>query len=189
MIEFTQRLVEITNGLQSLQQSKIAQKIDAATDLMLSSIRLNQPILVCGNGGSSADALHITGELVGRFLIQRKALNVICLSANVAVITAWANDCEYETIFSRQVEAHGIAGGVLFCLSTSGNSLNVLRALETAKRMGLTTIGLTGKGGGAMTKLCDVLLDVPSNSTPRVQEMHQIIYHFICERIEAGIAS
>ena len=187
MVEFKQHLEEIKNGFENLRQSSVEERIEAALDLIVSSLRRHQPMLVCGNGGSAADALHITGELVGRFLVERKALNVICLSANVSVLTAWANDYEYETIFSRQVEAHGINGGVLFCLSTSGNSKNIIKALEIAKQMGLSTIGLTGKGGGRMAQLCDVLIDVPSKITPRVQEMHSVIYHFLCEKIELAL--
>ncbi|MFM9994116.1 MAG: SIS domain-containing protein [Burkholderiaceae bacterium] len=189
MNEFNQRIVEITNDLESLQKSNVQNQIEAALNFIVPSLVRRLPMLVCGNGGSAADALHISGELVGRFLVERKALNVICLSANVAVMTAWANDYAYETIFSRQVQAHGMSGGVLFCLSTSGNSKNVLKALQTAKQMGLSTIGLTGKGGGEMARLCDVLIDVPSNSTPRVQEMHLIVYHYLCERIESALAS
>jgi D-sedoheptulose 7-phosphate isomerase len=189
MVEFKQHLVEINNGFENLRQSSVGGRIEAALNLIVPSLERHQPMLVCGNGGSAADALHITGELVGRFLVERKALNVICLSANVSVMTAWANDYDYESIFSRQVEAHGISGGILFCLSTSGNSKNVLRALDTAKQMGLSTIGMTGKGGGAMARLCDVLIDVPSNSTPRVQEMHLVVYHYLCERIEYALAS
>ena len=132
--------------------------------------------------------MHISGELVGRFLSERKALNVICLSANASVITAWANDYDYESVFSRQVEAHGGGGGVLLCLSTSGNSKNVVKALMAAKQNGLSTVGLTGNGGGAMASLCDVLIDVPSQSTPRVQEMHSVIYHYLCERIEGAFS-
>ena len=189
MVEFKHRLAEIKMLFENLHLSNISDQIEAALDLIVPSLERDQPMLVCGNGGSAADALHITGELLGRFLVERKALNVICLSANVAVLTAWANDYEYESIFSRQVEAHGVSGGVLFCLSTSGKSKNVLRALETAKKMGLSTIGITGKGGGAMAQLCDVLIDVPSNSTPRVQEMHLVVYHYLCERIEDAFAS
>ena len=189
MVEFKHRLVEIKKAFDSLQKSNVSEQIESALGLIVPSLERRQPMLVCGNGGSAADALHITGELVGRFLIDRKALNVICLSTNVSVITAWANDYEYESIFARQVEAHGLRGGVLFCLSTSGNSKNVLRALKVAKQMGLSTVGMTGKGGGLMAQFCDVLIDVPSNSTPRVQEMHLVVYHYICERIEAAIIS
>ena len=189
MNDFKHRLLEIGKGLETLHKSNVANQIEDALNLIVPSLERRLPMLVCGNGGSAADALHISGELVGRFLVERKALNVISLSANVAVMTAWANDYAYDTIFSRQVQAHGVSGGVLFCLSTSGNSKNVLKALQTAKQMGLSTIGLTGKGGGEMAKLCDVLIDAPSNSTPRVQEMHLIVYHYLCERIESALAS
>jgi D-sedoheptulose 7-phosphate isomerase len=189
MIKFKQRLVEIKNSFDGLFESNIEEKIEAAINLITPSLELRLPMLVCGNGGSAADAMHITGELVGRFLLDRKALNVICLSTNISVITAWANDYEYESIFSRQVEAHGIDGGIIFCISTSGNSKNVVNALMKAKQMGLKTIGLTGMGGGLMAEYCDILIDTPSTSTPRIQEMHLIIYHYICECIEASFNS
>ena len=186
MARFDQHLIDILRGFEQLQHSDIAEKMEAALGLIVLSLRQHRPLLVCGNGGSAADALHIAGELVGRFLSERKALNVICLSANVSVMTAWANDYDYDGVFERQVEAHGGGGGVLLCLSTSGNSRNVIKALKAAKQMGLSTIGLTGRGGGAMASLCDVLIDVPSISTPRVQEMHLVVYHYLCERIEGA---
>jgi D-sedoheptulose 7-phosphate isomerase len=159
-------------------------RTDQAVDLICNSMRQNKPLLVCGNGGSAADAQHITGELVGRYLKDRRALNAICLAANVAAMSAWANDCDYDDVFARQVEAHGADGGVLMVLSTSGNSQNVIRAAQTAKRLGLPVIALTGAGGGELAKHCDVLLDVPSNRTPLVQQVHICLYHYICERIE-----
>ena len=187
MNEFAQRMMEVCSFFERLQQSDIAAKIDAACDLIVPSLSANKPLLICGNGGSAADALHISGELVGRFLVARRALNVICLSANAAIITAWANDYDYESIFARQVEAHGNNGGILLCISTSGNSKNVLKALSMAKHLGLATIGMTGEGGGGMASFCDVLIDVPSTVTPRIQEMHLIIYHFLCEKIELSL--
>ncbi len=189
MAGFNEHLTTVRFAFERLQQSNVTQKMDAALNLIIPALSANRPLFVCGNGGSASDALHISGELVGRFLSERKALNVICLSANVSVMTAWANDYDYDSIFERQVEAHGSAGGVLLCLSTSGNSRNVTRALKAAKQMGLPTVGLTGTGGGAMAPLCEVLIDVPSNSTPRVQEMHLIIYHYLCERIEAAFSA
>lgn len=189
MIGFGQHLAGILSGFECLQDARIEENIEAALALIVPALRQHRPLLVCGNGGSAADALHISGELVGRFLVERKALNVICLSANASVITAWANDFSYDSVFARQVEAHGVEGGVLLCISTSGKSKNVIQALEVAKQMGLSTIGLTGKGGGAMACLCDVLLDVPSQATPRVQEMHLVVYHYLCERIECALSS
>lgn len=125
MVVFDQHLVDVLAGFKKLRRSNLADRIDAAIDLIVPSLRQNLPLLVCGNGGSAADALHISGELVGRFLTERKALNVICLSANVAILTAWANDYDFDSIFARQVEAHGASGGVLLCISTSGNSKNM----------------------------------------------------------------
>ena len=187
MNEFSSRLIDVVSCFDQLQQSDIVAKIEAAVALIVPCLRANKPLLVCGNGGSAADAQHISGELVGRFLLERRALNVICLSANTAIITAWANDYDYESIFARQVEAHGNNGGVLLCLSTSGNSMNVIKALSVAKHLGIKTIGMTGEGGGDMASLCDVLIDVPSRVTPRVQEMHLVIYHFLCEQIELAL--
>ncbi len=144
-------------------------------------------MLACGNGGSAADAQHIVGELVGRFLAERRALRAICLSANVATLTALGNDYGFDRVFSRQVEAHGEAGGVLLALSTSGNSANVLAALETARGMGLITIGFTGEGGGRMAPLCDHLIAVPSRFTPVIQQVHLCLYHHFCAAVEQAV--
>lgn len=153
------------------------------------ALRADRPLLVCGNGGSAADAEHIACELVGRFLKERRALRVICLSSNPAVLTAWSNDCGFETVFSRQVEAYGQEGGVLLGLSTSGNSRNVVLALEAARTRGMTTIGLTGQGGGRMAALCDHLFAVPSTSTPAIQQVHLCLYHCLCAGVEDILAS
>ncbi len=163
-------------------------RVERAIELISQALRNNRPLLVCGNGGSASDAQHITGELVGRFLKERRALNAICLSANTSVLTAWANDYNYDDIFARQVEAHGAGGGVLLAISTSGNSANVVRAAETAKRLGLAVVSLTGLGGGKLKGLSDILLDVPSKSTPFIQQVHICLYHHICERVEAILA-
>lgn len=163
-------------------------RVERAIELIAASLRENRPLLICGNGGSASDAAHITGELVGRFLKERRALNAICLSANTAVITAWANDYSYDDVFARQVEAHGNDGGVLFVISTSGNSANVVRAAQAAKRLGLPVIALTGRGGGKLAAHSDVLLDAPSDKTPLIQQVHICLYHYICERVEALLA-
>jgi D-sedoheptulose 7-phosphate isomerase len=129
--------------------------------------------------------MHITGELVGRFLRERKALRAICLSSNTAVLTAWANDYSYDTVFSRQVEAYGGPGDVLLGLSTSGNSVNIIAAFEAARKLGMTTIAMTGEGGGKLGLKSDILLDVPSHSTPLIQQVHICMYHYLCQTIEA----
>ena len=132
--------------------------------------------------------MHITGELVGRFLKERRGLKAICLSSNPSVLTAWANDYSYETVFSRQVEAYGEAGGVLLGISTSGNSPNVVEAFRLARAMGLSTVAMTGEGGGRLADLSDVLLAVPSKHTPLIQQVHICLYHYLCERVEARLA-
>lgn len=124
--------------------------------------------------------------MVGRFLKERRALKAICLSSNPAVLTAWSNDYSFETVFSRQVEAYAEPGGVLFGISTSGNSKNVVLALEAARARRMVTIGLTGEGGGMMAPLCDYLFAVPSKSTPAIQQVHLCLYHYFCAAVEAA---
>lgn len=164
-------------------------KTEEAIDAIVDALAVNRPMLVCGNGGSASDAMHIAGELVGRFLKERKALNCICLSSNPSVLTAWSNDYSFDTVFSRQTEAYGAAGGVILGISTSGNSRNVIEAFRVAKEIGMTTIGLTGEGGGKMAELTDILVDVPSRSTPMIQQVHICLYHHICEQVEARLAA
>ncbi|MDD5587174.1 MAG: SIS domain-containing protein [Alphaproteobacteria bacterium] len=159
-----------------------------AVDMCVTALKNGKTILVCGNGGSASDAMHIAGEFVGRFLKNRKAFRCICLSDNPAVLTAWANDFDFATVYSRQVEAYGEAGGVLIAITTSGNSPNVLNAAQKAKEMGLGVIGLTGEGGGKLAAHCDVLLDAPSNQTPLVQQVHVCLYHYLCAVVETRMA-
>jgi D-sedoheptulose 7-phosphate isomerase len=148
------------------------------------ALRSGRPLLVCGNGGSAADAMHITGELVGRFLLERQALNVICLASNPSVLTACANDYSFETVFSRQVEAYGSPGAVLLGISTSGNSKNMIAAFEQARSLAMKTIALTGDGGGRLASLSDYLFAVPCRSTPLIQQAHLCLYHYLCQAIE-----
>lgn len=163
-------------------------RMEAAVAACTTALGAGKAMLVCGNGGSASDAMHITGELVGRFLKERRGLKAICLSSNAAVLTAWSNDYSYDTVFSRQTEAYGEAGGVILGLSTSGNSRNVIAAFEVAKSLGMTTIGVTGEGGGKMAAVSDILIDVPSRSTPLIQQVHICLYHYLCEQIEARLA-
>jgi D-sedoheptulose 7-phosphate isomerase len=145
-------------------------------------------LLVCGNGGSAADAMHICAELVGRFFKERAALPAIALASDPAVLTAWSNDYSYDSAFSRQVEALASAGDVVWGISTSGNSKNVVAALKAARERKAATIALTGAGGGALAQYADVLLAVPLSMTPRIQEVHAVTYHIICEAVEAAVA-
>ena len=137
-----------------------------------------------GNGGSAADAQHIAAELTGRYKTERGALAGIALTTDTSALTAIGNDYGYEFVFSRQLEALGREGDLLIAISTSGNSGNVIKALELARKIGIKTIGLSGRTGGAMNELCELNLVVPSNDTPRIQEMHIMIGHIICQAID-----
>lgn len=183
----TKDLQDAASLLQTVSTSPIVQRAEEAITAISAALAKGLPLLVCGNGGSASDAMHITGELVGRYLKERKALNCVCLSSNPAVLTAWANDYSFDTVFSRQVEAYGKAGGVVLGISTSGNSGNILKAFEMAKTIGMGTIGLTGQGGGKMAALSDILIDVPSRRTPAIQQVHICLYHYICEGIETAM--
>lgn len=158
--------------------------IDQALEMIVAALSAGKPLLVCGNGGSASDAMHIGAELVGRFLTERRPFKVICLSENPAFLTAWANDCAYDTVFARQVEAYGEPGAVLLGISTSGRSKNIIAACQKARQMGMKTITLTGEGGGDLVSVTDCLLAVPSRKTPLIQQVHVCVYHYLCERIE-----
>jgi D-sedoheptulose 7-phosphate isomerase len=161
--------------------------IARAVDLLEETFRSGRKLLVFGNGGSSADAQHLTAELVGRFVHERRALPAVALTTNQAVLTAWSNDYAFEDVFARQVEALGVAGDVAWGISTSGASKNVVAGLTRARDLGLRTIGLTGEGGGTMAAVSDVLLAVPLTETARIQEVHLVTYHAICGALEERI--
>lgn len=146
-------------------------------------------LLVCGNGGSAADAQHLAGELVGRFLTERHALPCIALTTDSSIITAVGNDYGFERIFSRQVEALACPGDCLLVISTSGNSPNIIAAIAEARTRKCTILTLGGKDGGAMTPMADVAIVVPSNDTPRIQEGHSLIIHTLCALIDEMIAA
>ena len=181
-------LAESAKILEQSRQAWSESLVTGALNACVTALRDRRPVLVCGNGGSAADAMHLTAELVGRFQLHRQALNVICLSSNPALLTAWANDYTYDTVFSRQVEAYGVPGAVLLGISTSGNSHNVVTAFERARAMGLKTISLTGEGGGKLAALSDYLFAVPSSSTPLIQQTHICLYHYLCDAIESELA-
>lgn len=164
-------------------------QIGSAAHMITASVKSTGKVLVFGNGGSAADSQHIAAELVGRFKKERKAIAAISLTTDTSILTALGNDYGYQSIFSRQVEAIGRPGDVAFGISTSGNSPNVIAALEKARSIGMKTIGMTGKGGGKMSKCCDVLIAIPSDDTPRVQESHIMIAHIICDLVESETAS
>ncbi|MBI5117279.1 D-sedoheptulose 7-phosphate isomerase [Candidatus Poribacteria bacterium] len=164
---------------------ELIQNIALAAEAIVDSYDKGGKLILFGNGGSAADAQHIACELVGRFLRERRALEAISLSANASVLTCLGNDYGYERVFERQIEAAAKAGDVVVGLSTSGNSQNVLRALKRARKIGCTTVCMTGHSGGKMKRFADVLLNVPSNVTPRIQESHVLIGHIICELVES----
>ncbi|MGF1678406.1 MAG: SIS domain-containing protein [Candidatus Methylacidiphilales bacterium] len=158
--------------------------VKKVAEVVVHSLKEGGKILTCGNGGSASDAMHLVEELVGRYRSNRRALPGIALVADPTVLTCIANDWDYDSVFSRQVEAHGRPGDVLVVFSTSGNSASVIRALESARERGLVTIGLLGKDGGACMPLSDYAVVVPHSNTARIQEMHTWLLHVILEEVE-----
>jgi D-sedoheptulose 7-phosphate isomerase len=167
---------------------RIASGVSSAVDIIGSSLAAGGQLLIAGNGGSAADAQHIAAELTGRFLCERRPLRAIALHVNTSALTAIANDYGYEHVFARELSAHARPGDVLLAISTSGNSRNILRAIEAARSNKVKVIGLTGESGGQMRVACDLCISVPSKSTARIQEMHILIGHTICEFLEAKLA-
>ncbi len=157
---------------------------EQAVDAVAARLREGRKILVFGNGGSAAQAQHFASELVNKFLKQRQAIPALSLATDSSSLTSIANDSSFENVFSRQVEALGDAGDVVVALTTSGDSPNIRKAVQAARERGLFTIGLTGEGGGKVAPLCDILLDVPSRETPRVQEAHLFLLHLLSQNIE-----
>lgn len=167
-----------------LSNEQIIAEISKAVDLIVDSYRCGKKLLVAGNGGSAADAQHISAEFVSKFLIDRKAINAIALTTNTSILTSVGNDYSHEFIFARQVEAYGQKGDVYLAISTSGNSKNIIKSIEEAKKNGLKVIGLTGKNSCYMDDLSDVVIKVPSDKTPIIQESHIMIGHLICALVE-----
>ena len=160
--------------------------IEAAGELIVSTMKAGNKVLLFGNGGSAGDAQHIAAELTGRYKTERQGLAAIALTTDTSAITAIGNDYGFDRIFDRQVEAIGKEGDLLIGISTSGNSRNVLRALAYGKDNGMNTIGLNGKGGGDMRPLCDINLIIPSDDTARIQEMHITIGHILCGIVDSA---
>jgi len=164
--------------------ASMAESFDNAVKLCITAYANRSKILVAGNGGSAADAQHFAGELVSRFYCDRPALPAMALTTDTSVLTSIGNDFGFECIFARQIQAFGVAGDVFIAISTSGNSPNILKALEQARKQGLATIGLTGLTGGKLKSLCDICLCAPSDSTPHIQECHLVLEHTLCACIE-----
>lgn len=166
---------------------KLLDLIDEVSNKVIESYKKGNKVLAVGNGGSAADAQHMIGEFVSKFYFDRPGLPGIALNTNASIITAIGNDYEYNRIFSRQVEANGNEGDVLFAISTSGNSQSIIEAIKTAKEKGILVVGLVGKRKCKMDGICDYIIKVPSEETPRIQEAHILIEHIICAIVEEKI--
>ena len=166
---------------------RLAGPIVEAAEKVAACLASGKKVLLCGNGGSAADAQHLAAEFVGRFQRDRRALPAMALHADTSALTSIANDYGFEEVYARQVEAHGRAGDVLVALSTSGNSPSILRAAESARSIGMQVIGLTGRAGGELKARCDLWVGVPSDVTARIQECHILIGHYLCEVGESWV--
>ena len=178
----------IQNSIQAknkiLENKEILYQIERVAEEMINAFKNDKKVLLCGNGGSAADAQHISGELSGKFYLDRAPLFAVSLTTNTSHITAIANDISYDEVFSRLIEAQGKEGDILIAISTSGNSRNITKAIEVANEKKMIVIGFTGEDGGKMNEICQLLIKVPSNDTPRIQESHILIGHIICEIVE-----
>ena len=179
-----QRLADHLNVLQKLMDSDLPEKLETCAKYVEKALAEGHKVLFCGNGGSAADSQHLAAEFVGRFQKERKGLPAIALTVDTSILTAVANDYGYDTVFARQVQALGEPGDVLVGISTSGNSKNVLLAIEEARAKGITCIGMTAEGGGKMAAACDICLAVPAKVTARAQEMHILMGHILCELVD-----
>jgi len=163
---------------------KLLKNIDDVSQVIVNCFKNDGKVLFCGNGGSAADAQHLAAELSGRFYFDRPPLFAEALHVNTSYVTAVANDYTFDIIYSRLVQAMGRKNDILIGLSTSGNSINIIKAFETANKIGMKTIAFTGENGGKLKEYCNYLINVPSNDTPRIQESHIMIGHIICELVE-----
>ncbi len=175
-------------GMKSLKENGYIEDLKNVIEIQLESLNNGGKILIAGNGGSASDAQHFAGELVGRFLLEREGIPAIALNTDTSVMTCLGNDYGYDSIFARQIEAIGNEGDVFIGISTSGNSKNIIEAVEMAHKKGITTIGFLGKDGGILKNMCDANLIIPFKSTARVQEAHIMSIHIICEIIEEIMA-
>jgi len=177
--EFSSHLETINKVIGSMELD-----IETASTIIVDSLKNGNKILLCGNGGSAADAQHIAAELTGRYKTERRGLPGIALTTDTSALTAIGNDYGYDRVFDRQVESLANKGDVIIGISTSGNSKNVVSALKLGQELGCKTIGFTGRDGGTMNNVCDINLVVPSDNTPRIQEMHILFGHTICQIID-----
>jgi D-sedoheptulose 7-phosphate isomerase len=183
-----QQFQEVHDLMGSLVQDKTLRlRLQAAAELCIACLRSSGKVMLAGNGGSAADAQHIAGELVSRFMYDRPGLPAVALTTDTSILTAIGNDYGYEKLFARQLQALGNKGDVFIGYTTSGRSPNILRAFEEARSRGIHCIAFTGNRGGPLLELCDIALEVPSAMTPRIQEGHLVLGHTLCCLIEAAI--
>ncbi|MFV0607357.1 MAG: SIS domain-containing protein [Niabella sp.] len=180
-----QSSIDIKTAL--LQNEGLLNTIQQVVELMITAFKNGNHIYFCGNGGSAADAQHLAAEFSGRFYLNRKALPAEALHCNTSYLTAVGNDYSFEVIYSRMIDGLGKKGDILVGLSTSGNSINIVNALETAQQKGVITVGFTGMTGGNLKSVSDYLLNAPGTDTPRIQECHMLMGHIICQLVEAKI--
>ncbi len=177
--EFSSHLETINKVIETMEESLVQ-----ASQLAVETLKNGNKVLLCGNGGSAADAQHIAAELTGRYKTERRGLPGIALTTDTSALTAIGNDYGYDRVFDRQVEALANKGDLIIGISTSGNSKNIVSALKLGRELGCKTLGFSGRDGGAMNEVCDINLIVPSNNTPRIQEMHILFGHTICQIID-----
>lgn len=182
---FIKEAIEVHNAL--LRDNSLMEKISEVAEVITKCYTSNGKVLLCGNGGSAADAQHIAAELTGRFKIDRSPLNAEALHCNTSFLTAVSNDSSFDHAYERMVQATGKKDDILMAFSTSGNSQNIINALNAAKSMEMATIGFSSKTGGKMAELCDILINIPSVNTPRIQEAHILTGHIICEIVEKNL--
>ena len=187
--ELSQRLTKsIHESSKTIQDIiNLITQIEKTIIAIMKCLSEGKKIILFGNGGSAADAQHIAAELVGRFKLERRSYPAIALTTDTSCITALSNDYSFDIVFSRQCESLVQKGDVVIGISTSGNSINVKKGLDTARKKGATTIGLLGSNGGSIGKMVDIPIIVKSSSTPRIQEAHRTVYHIICEQVEKGM--
>ena len=178
------KLIAEHNQTIEAMQAECLDDISRFTEACRTAIASGRTIYLMGNGGSACDCQHFAAELVGRFQKERQAMAAVAMTTDTSILTALGNDYGFDVIFSRQVEALVRPGDLVVGISTSGNSANIMKALEKANQQGAVTVGLTGRSGGRMKKLCDICIRIPSDVTARIQEAHLLIEHLVCQRIE-----
>jgi len=183
--DIIQRSIEVKQ--QILADQELVARVQILTEQITQTFRRGGKVLFCGNGGSAADAQHLAAEFSGRFYSDRDPLPSEALHCNTSYLTAVANDYGYDMVYSRLLKGSGKKGDILVGLSTSGNSTNIIKAFEQAKEMGITTVAFTGSTGGAMKNLSDILINIPSDDTPRIQECHITLGHITCQLVEAAL--